>query len=143
MPRPRRATPSYLPAASVGRIDLERQRALTLQAVERLASVLVLPHPEREAPEVRRLKPNFETEATAMRVVMEHEQAQGRQVSDVSEKNLGYDVTSLDLSFWRLAADRGEGPWRSERDDPAHAERTPRRRGSSRLLLALRRDRLR
>jgi len=77
---------------------LERQRALTLQSVERLASVLVLPHPEREAPEVRRLKPNFETEATAMRVVMEHEQAQGRQVADVSAKNLGYDVTSLDLT---------------------------------------------
>ena len=32
-----------------------------------------------------------------MRVVVEHEQAQGRQVYDVSEKNLGYDVTSLDL----------------------------------------------
>ena len=32
-----------------------------------------------------------------MRVVMEHEAAQGRQVEDVSEKDLGYDVTSLDL----------------------------------------------
>ena len=84
------------------RIDLDRQRALTLQAVDRLASVLVLPHPEREAPEVRRLKPNFETEAVAMRVVMEHEQAQGRQVYDVSEKNLGYDVTSLDLGSGEL-----------------------------------------
>ncbi len=84
------------------RIDLDRQRALTLQAVERLASVLALPHPEREAPEVRRLKPNFQTEAIAMRVVMEHEQAQGRQVYDVSEKNLGYDVTSLDLATGEL-----------------------------------------
>jgi superfamily II DNA or RNA helicase len=84
------------------RIDLDRQRALTLQAVERLASVLALPHPEREAPEVRCLKPNFETEAIAMRVVMEHEQAQGRQVYDVSEKNLGYDVTSLDLASGEL-----------------------------------------
>ena len=84
------------------RIDLDRQRALTLQAVERLASVLVLPHPEREAPEVRRLRPNFETEAIAMRVVMEHEQAQGRQVYDVSERNLGYDVTSLDLASGEL-----------------------------------------
>jgi superfamily II DNA or RNA helicase len=84
------------------RIDLERQRALTLQAVDRLASVLVFPHPEREAPEVRRLKPNFETEAVAMRVVMEHEQALGRQVYDVSEKNLGYDVTSLDLASGEL-----------------------------------------
>jgi len=84
------------------RADLERQQALTLQAVERLASVLVLPHPEREAPEVRRLKPNLETEAIAMRVAMEHEQAQGRQVYDVSAKNLGYDVTSLDLSSGEL-----------------------------------------
>lgn len=80
------------------RADLERQRALTLQSVERLASVLVLPHPERDAPEVRRLQPNPETEAIAMRVVTEHERAQGRQVCDVSEKNLGYDITSLDLA---------------------------------------------
>jgi superfamily II DNA or RNA helicase len=84
------------------RIDLDRQRALTLQAVERLASVLALPHPEREAPEVRRLRPNFETEAIAMRMVMEHERGQGRQVYDVSEKNLGYDVTSLDLASGEL-----------------------------------------
>jgi hypothetical protein len=84
------------------RIDLDRQRALTPQAVERLASVLVMPHPEREAPEVRRLKQNPETEAIAMRVVMEHERAQGRQVYDVSERNLGYDVTSLDLASGEL-----------------------------------------
>ncbi len=84
------------------RTDLERQRALTLQAVERLASVLVLPHPEREAPEVRRLKPDFETEAIAMQVVMDHEAALGRQVFDVSAKNLGYDITSLDLASGEL-----------------------------------------
>jgi len=80
------------------RVDLERQRALTLQAVERLTSVLVLPHPEREAPEVRRLKPNFETETIAMGLVMAHEASLGRQVYDVSAKNLGYDITSLDLA---------------------------------------------
>ena len=84
------------------RRELERQRALTLQAVERIASVLVLPHPEREAPDVRRLRPDFETEATAMRIAMEHEQAQGRQVYDVHEKNLGYDITSLDLNSGEL-----------------------------------------
>src|SRR5207248_10067637 len=53
-------------------------------------------------PEMRRLKPNFETEAAAMRVVMEHERAQGHQVYDVSEKNLGYDVTSLDFASSEL-----------------------------------------
>jgi len=84
------------------RQELERQRSLSLQAVERITSVLVLPHPEREAPDVRRMRPNLETEATAMRVVMEHEQAQGRQVYDVHEKNLGYDITSLDLNSGEL-----------------------------------------
>ena len=84
------------------RRELTQQRALTLQGVERLASVLVLPHPERETPEVKRLRPNAETEMTAMRVVMEYETTQGRQVYDVHEKNLGYDVTSLDVESGEL-----------------------------------------
>jgi hypothetical protein len=53
-------------------------------------------HPEK------RLQPNPETEATAMRVVMEYERSQGRQVYDVHDKNLGYDVTSLDLNSGEL-----------------------------------------
>ncbi len=79
------------------RRELEQERALSLQGVERVTSVLVLPHPERETPEVRRHQPDPETEAIAMRAVIEHERAQGRQVYDVHEKNLGYDVTSLDV----------------------------------------------
>ena len=79
------------------RRELEQQQALTLQGVERLATVLVTPHPDRDDPEVKNLKPSAETELTAMRVVMEHERAQERQVEDISEKDLGYDVKSLDL----------------------------------------------
>ncbi len=79
-----------------------RRRAAALQGVDRLASVLVLPHPEREAPEVRRLQPNSEIEATAMRVAIEHERAQGRQVYDAHEKDPGYDLTSLDLGSGQL-----------------------------------------
>jgi len=84
------------------RQELQQQRSLTLQAVERITSVLILPHPDRASPEVQRLRPNPETEATAMRVVMEHERAQGRQVYDVHEKNLGYDIVSLDLNSGEL-----------------------------------------
>ena len=84
------------------RRELTQQRALTLQGVERLASILVLPHPERETPEVKRLRPNAETEMTAMKMVMEYETAQGRRVYDVHEKNLGYDVTSLDVESGQL-----------------------------------------
>lgn len=84
------------------RRELQQQGALTLQGVERIATVLVLPHPAREEPEVRRLRPNRETEAAAMRVVMEFERAAGRQVFDVHEQNLGYDLTSLDLHSGEL-----------------------------------------
>jgi hypothetical protein len=84
------------------RQELQHQRAVSLQGVEWIASALILPHPERETPEVRRLRPNAETEATAMRVVMEHERVQGREVYDVHEKNLGYDITSLDLNSGEL-----------------------------------------
>ena len=79
------------------RRELGQQRALSLQAVERITSALVLPHPERETPEVRRLRPDPEVEAIAMRIAIEHERAAGRQVEDVHEKDLGYDITSLDL----------------------------------------------
>ena len=78
------------------REELERQRALHLEGVERFAAALVLPHPERERPDLRNLRPNPETEAIAMRVAMDFERAAGRAVVDVHEKDLGYDLTSLD-----------------------------------------------
>ncbi len=84
------------------RKELERECALTLQGVERLASALILPHPERQSPELRWLRPNPETEMIAMRTVIDHERARGCQVRDVHKENLGYDVTSLDLRSGEL-----------------------------------------
>ena len=84
------------------RLDLDRQRALSLQSVERITSVLILLHPERKSPEVRRLQPDPEVEAIAMQVAMEYEKEKGRQVHDVHEKNFGYDLTSLDVSSGEL-----------------------------------------
>jgi superfamily II DNA or RNA helicase len=84
------------------REELRRQRHLTLQAVERIATALVLPHPERDRPDIRNMRPDPETEATAMRVAIEYEQAAGRAVADVHEKNLGYDLTSLDTQTGEL-----------------------------------------
>ena len=82
--------------------ELERQAAITLQGVERLASVLILPHPERGASEVVRHQPLPETEMTAMRVVIEHEENRGCVVTDVHKKNVGYDITSLDQQTGEL-----------------------------------------
>lgn len=84
------------------REELERQRSLTLQAVERITSVLVLPHPKRELPEVKNLRPDPETEQIAMRFAIDYERSQGRTVADVHEKDLGYDLTSLDSNSGEL-----------------------------------------
>lgn len=91
------------------RRELEQQRSLTLQGIERITTVLVLPHPAREAPDVRNLRSNPVTEATAMRTVMNYEAAEGRQPYDVSEKNLGYDITSLDLASGELRLIEAKG----------------------------------
>ncbi len=84
------------------RVELLQQRSLTLQSVDRITSALILPHPERDAPDLRKFRQNLETEGIAMRVVMEYEHAQGRQVYDIHEKNLGYDITSLDINSGEL-----------------------------------------
>lgn len=75
--------------------ELERQRALSLRGLERIAVALVLPHPERRAPEVSNLVANPETERRAMEAVVAYEEARGCKVEDVHEQNLGYDLRSL------------------------------------------------
>lgn len=67
-----------------------------------MTSVLVLPHPERDKPEFRNLRPDPETEEIAMRFAIEHERANGRAVADVHERDLGYDITSLDTNSGEL-----------------------------------------
>jgi hypothetical protein len=84
------------------RAELEREKSLTLQAVELIASALVLPHPDQDKPEIRRLRPDPEVERIAMRVAEEYERSQGRTVSDVHDKDLGYDLTSIDLNSGEL-----------------------------------------
>lgn len=78
------------------RQELGRQGQLTLQNVERLTSALILPHPDAERPEVRNLRQDPEVEAIAMREATRFEEAAGRRVEDVHERNLGYDLSSLD-----------------------------------------------
>jgi len=84
------------------RQEMEREKSLSIQGVERMTSILVLPHPERDRPDIVNLRTDPETEATAMRVVVEYETSQGRTVEDVHEKNLGYDLTSLDTKSGEL-----------------------------------------
>jgi hypothetical protein len=84
------------------RREMEQQRSLTLQAVDRLTSIIILPHPDRDRPDMANLRPDPETEAIAMRVAIEYEERLGRVVQDVHEKNLGYDITSIDTNSGEL-----------------------------------------
>ncbi len=118
---------------------MERQKSLTLQAVERMTSIIVLPHPDRDRPEIANLRPDPETEAIAMRVATEYEQSQGRVVEDVSEKNLGYDLTSIDTNSGELRLIEVKGIGAEHRNRLPDAEREARGGGQTRLLLAVRR----
>jgi hypothetical protein len=84
------------------RQEMDREKSLSIQGVERITSIIVLPHPERNRPDIVNLRTDPETEATAMHVAIEHEISQGRTVEDVHEKNLGYDITSLDTKSGEL-----------------------------------------
>lgn len=84
------------------RQEMERQKSLSIQGVERITTIIVLPHPERDRPDIVNLRTDPETEAMAMRVVIESETSQGRTVEDVHEKNLGYDITSLNTKSGEL-----------------------------------------
>jgi len=93
--------------------EITQQRALSLQGVERLGVALVLPHPERDQPEMSHMLPDSETEHIAMAVVMAHEEGRGCKVEDVHQLNWGYDVRSLhpDTGELRLIEVKGlKGP---------------------------------
>ena len=84
-----------------------------------------------------RHQPDPETEATAMRVVMEHERGQERHVKDVSAKNLGYDVTSLDPTSGDLRLIEAKGLAGSAGTILLTSNERRVAEGSARLLLAL------
>jgi superfamily II DNA or RNA helicase len=92
----------YLNRREKRRLELARQSQLTLQNVERLTSFLILPHPEIQRSEVRNLRPDPEVEAIAMHEAILYEQNAGRRVEDVHEKDVGYDLSSVDLTSGEL-----------------------------------------
>ncbi len=75
--------------------ELERQRSLSLQGVERLGLVLVMPHPERNAPGMAGMRCDRETERKAVETVIAYEQTRGCTIEDVQTANVGFDLRSL------------------------------------------------
>ena len=84
------------------RQELARQKEMAIHNVERMTTILILPHPDRDKPEFRNLRYDPVVEAIAMRVAMEYEVKEGRKVEDVHEQDLGYDITGLNLNSGEL-----------------------------------------
>ena len=69
---------------------------------------------------------------------LDYEKAQGRTPEDVSERNLGYDIRSVDTRSGELRLIEVKGLSAEEGGDPPNSQRAPSCAGSDRLLLALR-----
>ncbi len=74
--------------------DLARERQCTISATQHLGSAWVLPHPERQEPEIKGMVSNAEIEKIAIQKAIEHEEALGYVVQSVEADNRGFDLIS-------------------------------------------------
>lgn len=76
------------------RQELEMERHCAIGDVQHLGRAWVLPHPDREAPNIAPMVSDPEIEKIAVQVAMEHERARGWIVESVENENRGYDLLS-------------------------------------------------
>jgi superfamily II DNA or RNA helicase len=76
------------------RRDLEMERHCTIADVAHLGRAWVLPHPQRDAPDLAPMVQDDEIERIAVRVATEYEQARGCVVESVEAQNRGFDLIS-------------------------------------------------
>lgn len=74
--------------------ELDMERHCTIGEIRHLGRAWVLPHPDREKPQIAPLVRDEEIERIAVRIAMEHERAQGWVPESVESENRGYDVLS-------------------------------------------------
>ena len=73
---------------------MARERQCTISATLHIGTAWVLPHPERENPEIKGMVSDAEIENIAVQKVIEHEQSMGYQVQSVESENRGFDLIS-------------------------------------------------
>ena len=76
------------------RQEMDMERHCTIGDVHHLGRAWVLPHPERQAPNIAPMVRDEEIERIAVRIATEHEQARGWVVESVETENRGYDLLS-------------------------------------------------
>lgn len=74
--------------------ELNLERHCTIGDITHIGRALVLPHPERQTPQMAPMVRDDEVEKTAVRIATEHEQARGFIVESVEADNRGFDLIS-------------------------------------------------
>ena len=77
--------------------DLAKERQCTISSTQHIGTAWVLPHPERELPEIKTMVSDAEIEKIAVQKAIEHEQALGYVVQSVENENRGFDLISRKL----------------------------------------------
>jgi len=76
------------------RSELEKEQQCTISNIQHLGSAWVLPHPDRETPEVKKMVSDPEIEKTAIEAVVRYEESRGWRVQSVEDENRGFDLIS-------------------------------------------------
>jgi superfamily II DNA or RNA helicase len=76
------------------RRELEMERHATIADIVHLGRAVVVPHPERQAPDLAPMVRDEEVECRAVELAKAHEEARGFVVEDVQEQNRGFDLIS-------------------------------------------------
>src|SRR5207253_1381164 len=76
------------------REELLRERECMIGEIQRLGRAWVLPHPDRQKPNIAPMVSDPEIERIAVNFVIKHEEAEGRVVESVEADNRGFDLIS-------------------------------------------------
>ena len=79
------------------RNELEKEQQCTISNIQHLGSAWVLPHPDRETPEVKKMVSDPEIEKTAVKAVIKYEESRGWRAQSVEDENRGFDLISRKL----------------------------------------------
>ena len=76
------------------RKELDQERHCTVADISHLGRAMVLPHPERQTPQIAPMVRDDEVERLAVKAATEHEEARGCVVESVESENRGFDLIS-------------------------------------------------
>src|SRR5208282_5994478 len=74
--------------------ELRREAECMIGDIQHIGRAWVLPHPERNSPQIREMVTDPEIERIAVQFVIKHEEAEGRVVESVEADNRGFDLIS-------------------------------------------------